>query len=69
MVGMKRERYIAFADDCLKLAEKLGHPSERLVLLQLAQTWHHLAAQADGIHDLVHTSSEIGIIPARSKMN
>jgi hypothetical protein len=66
---MKRERYIAFADNCLKLAEKIGEPSERLVLLQMAQTWHHLAAQADGIDDLVHAASEIGLIPERSKMN
>jgi hypothetical protein len=66
---MKQERYLIYATNCLKLLVKAADPSERMMLLQMAQTWLHLSAKAKGIDDLLHTAVEIGIIPARSKMH
>jgi hypothetical protein len=43
------ERYY---EECVKLAQEAHSPQQRLLLLQMAQTWRLLAEQSDTIRDL-----------------
>ena len=43
-----RDRYLAAAEGCIQLARKMSDPARKLALIDLAQTWMHLAVQAEG---------------------
>jgi hypothetical protein len=46
--GMKDPaQYRAFAEDCVRLAERAKSERERKILLEMAATWRILAAEAD----------------------
>ncbi|HZS63404.1 MAG TPA: hypothetical protein VFA53_02745 [Xanthobacteraceae bacterium] len=41
-----------YYEECLKLAQDARSPEQRILLLQMAQTWRMLAEQSDTIRDL-----------------
>ncbi len=44
---MSPEEYRRHAAECLRLAEGLANPRERLALIDMAQAWLQLAYQAE----------------------
>jgi hypothetical protein len=44
--------YAAYYEECLRLAQEANTPEQRLLLLQMAQTWRMLADQSENIRDL-----------------
>ena len=40
-------QYRAFADDCVRLAQRAKTEEERKILLEMAETWKQLAEEAD----------------------
>ena len=43
----RRARYLAAAEDCIRLAGQVFDPNRKLSLIDLASTWMRLAQQAD----------------------
>jgi hypothetical protein len=41
------ERYRRYASECLTLAQAAPNNGEKVLLLQMAETWRHLAELAD----------------------
>jgi hypothetical protein len=41
------ERYRRYAADCLKMAQSASNDGDKARLLQMAETWRHLAALAE----------------------
>ena len=41
------ERYRRYAADCLKMAQSAANDGDKARLLQMAETWRHLAALAE----------------------
>jgi hypothetical protein len=41
------ERYRRYAVDCLKMAQSAANDCDKARLLQMAETWHHLAEMAE----------------------
>jgi hypothetical protein len=41
------ERYRRYAVDCLKMAQSAGNDADKALLLQMAETWRHLAELAE----------------------
>src|SRR5580704_9997909 len=41
------ERYRRYAADCLKMAQSASNDGDKAHLLQMAETWRHLAALAE----------------------
>jgi hypothetical protein len=41
------ERYRRYAADCLKMAQSAAKDSDKALLLQMAETWRHLAELAE----------------------
>ena len=54
------ERYRGHALDCIRLASEISDPQSRLALLEMAQSWVKLAAQArkSSQTDLVYETPE-----------
>lgn len=46
-VQSRRERYLAAAESCIRLAGQMSDPARKSVLIDLAATWMRLADQAD----------------------
>ena len=45
-VDSRRARYLAAAEDCIRLAGQIVDPARKLVMIDLASTWMRLARQA-----------------------
>jgi hypothetical protein len=45
--GSRMKRYRRYAADCLKMAQSAAKDSDKALLLQMAETWGHLAELAE----------------------
>jgi hypothetical protein len=61
--------YMEHARQCVAQAQSAHTPKERLSLLEIAQGWARLAAQAEQMSDLVVEARERGLLPQNSEMH
>ena len=61
--------YLQQARQCVARAELAQNRQARLVLLQMAQAWTHMAEHTAEIGDLVEKAQKEGLLPKKSEMN
>jgi hypothetical protein len=59
----RAEDYRRYATECLRIAQTISSPTEKSVLLQMAETWRRLASQIESLalysESLIHSSRPI----------
>jgi hypothetical protein len=61
--------YMEQARELAKLAGRTRNPDERLVLLEIAQAWKHLAEHSEEISNLLDEAKDMGVLPSKSEMH
>ena len=68
-MAVQKEKYLKYAERCVRAAATAGSPEERLHFLEMAQSWRSLAERADVVDALVEQAKEQGLIPPKAEMH
>jgi hypothetical protein len=64
-----KDKYLRYADRCVRAANAAPSSEERLQYLEMAQAWRTLADQAHVVDGLVDEARETNLLPKKSQTN